>query len=113
MTIKAETKHYPNTKSVNVVGLIEGSDPELKDEVIILGAHLDGVGYLGRLLPGALDNTSGVADIMGAIGRLKPVYYHHPLDNVEALTPEIMEDVAKLIYLGVLGLANDTDLEYY
>jgi len=40
-------------------------------------------------------------------GTVKPVYYHAPLDNADALTPEIMEDAAKLLYLGVLDLAND------
>jgi len=38
---------------------------------------------------------------------VKTVYYHHPLDNTDGLTPEIMEDAAKLLYLGILGLAND------
>ncbi len=38
---------------------------------------------------------------------VKTVYYHQPLDNTGALTPEIMEDAAKLIYLGLLGIAND------
>jgi hypothetical protein len=42
---------------------------------------------------------------------VKPVYYHAPLDNTDALTPEIMEDAAKLLYLGVLGLANDRKIE--
>jgi len=32
------------------------------------------------------------------------------LDNVDALTPEIMEDAAKLLYLGLLGIAIDEDL---
>ena len=36
-----------------------------------------------------------------------PSNYHHPLDTTDALTPEIMEDAAKLLYLGVLKLAND------
>jgi hypothetical protein len=27
------------------------------------------------------------------------------MDNTDALTPEIMEDAAKLLYLGILGLA--------
>jgi hypothetical protein len=42
---------------------------------------------------------------------VKPVFYHHPLDNTDALTPEIMEDAAKLLYLGVLELANDKTIE--
>lgn len=39
-----------------------------------------------------------------------PVYYHHPLDNTDILTPEIMEDAAKFLYLGILGVANDEAL---
>jgi hypothetical protein len=227
VTIEADTKHFPDGKSCNVVGLIEGSDPVLKNEVIIVGGHLDGQGYLGELFPSALDNASGVADIMGAANALAqsevkpkrsvlfiliggeecglygskfyaenpifpiektvfminldmvgngtgfyvssgksypeiyrhfetanqnflhrkmeasewrksysrprsdaanfenagiktlslwtsggvfPVYYHHPKDKIDVLTPEIMEDAAKLLYMGILGVANDEGL---
>jgi Zn-dependent M28 family amino/carboxypeptidase len=210
------------------VGLIEGSDPELKDEVIIVGGHLDGQGQMGDVMfPGALDNASGVSDILGAAkafalsdvkpkrsvlfillggeecglygskyyadhplfpvektrlminldmvgngtgfyltggetytdlyrhfeqansnfihrtlrtsavqkyyGRPRsdasnfentgiptfslwttesvyPVFYHDPRDKTDVLTPEIMEDAAKLLYLGILGLANDREI---
>jgi hypothetical protein len=226
--ISASTKHFPDSRSCNVVGMIEGSDPKLKAEAIILGAHLDGVGSPGCLFPGALDNASGSVDILaaaralatsgvkpartiififfggeecglygstksvespvwpkekvlcminldmvgngtgfhlsngktypelfrpfaesnekylhrdlssnearinygrprtdaavfdkggyrtislGTTGTVKPVFYHHPLDNTDALTPEIMEDAAKLLYLGVLELANDKTIE--
>jgi hypothetical protein len=222
--ITASTNYFPDSKSCNVVGIIEGSDPKLKEEAIILGAHLDAVGSPGCLFPGALDNASGSVDILaaakalaasgikpsrsiififfggeecglygskiavelpvwpkekvvcminldmvgngtgfrfsngksfpellkhfssanekfihrdfaatekrpnygrprtdgaifetagystmgfGTSGTVKTVYYHHPLDNTDALTPEIMEDAARLLYLGVLGLAND------
>lgn len=227
LKISASTKHFPDSQSCNVVGMIEGSDPQLKNEAIILGAHLDAVGSPGCIFPGALDNASGSADILAAAkalasskvkpartilivffggeecglfgskkcvespvwpkekvicmvnldmvgngtgfnlangksfpelfrhfsaandnylhrdlitseahpnfgrprtdaavfenvgyktlslwtsGTVKPVYYHHPLDNTDGLTPEIMEDAAKLLYLGILGLANDTAL---
>jgi len=223
--IRAETNYYPDAQACNVVGLIEGSDPVLRNEVVIIGGHLDGQGQMGDVLfPGALDNASGVADILGAAkalatSRIKPkrsvlfvlpggeecglygskhycenplfpiektklminldmvgngtgffvsggkthaklfghfeeannafihrkmdasetrknygrprsdasifeaagiptfglwtrnsvhpVYYHHPLDKTDVLTPEIMEDAAKMLYLGVLGVAND------
>ncbi len=39
-----------------------------------------------------------------------PVYYHDPRDKTDVLTPEIMEDAAKLLYLGILGVANDARL---
>jgi hypothetical protein len=222
--ITASTKYFPDSRSCNVIGMIEGADPILKNEAIILGGHLDAVGSPGCLFPGALDNASGSADILaaakalasseikpartiifvffggeecglygskkivespvwpkekvicminldmvgngtgfqlangksfpgllthfteankkylhcdlnasefrvsygrprtdGAIfdkagyktlslytsGTVKTVYYHHPLDNTDALTPEIMEDAAKLLYLSILGIAND------
>lgn len=226
--IRAETEYFPEAQACNVVGLIEGSDPILKNEVIIIGGHLDGQGKMGNVVfPSALDNASGVADILGASkalansevkpkrsvlfillggeecglygsthycenplypidktkmminldmvgngtgfyvsagkthaklfkhfeaannkylhrqmgtsevsknygrprsdasvfeaagiktfglwtrGSVYPVYYHHPLDKTNVLTPEIMEDAAKLLYLGVLGVANDESL---
>ena len=43
-------------------------------------------------------------------GSVFPVYYHQPQDNTDVLTPEIMEDAAKLLYLGILGVANDEGL---
>lgn len=225
--ISASTKHFPDSRSCNVVGIIEGADSILKSEAIILGAHLDAVGSPGCLFPGALDNASGSVNILaaakalaasgvkpartilfiffggeecglygstksvesplwtkekvicminldmvgngtgfrisngksfpdllspfadanekylhrdlsssearvnfgrprtdaavfdkagyrtlslGTTGNVKPVYYHHPLDNTDALTPEIMEDSAKLLYLGILELANNPNI---
>ena len=46
--------------------MIEGTDPVLKNEVIIIGGHLDAVGKAGKIVNGALDNGSGIVDIMGA-----------------------------------------------
>ncbi|WP_163322595.1 M28 family peptidase [Draconibacterium mangrovi] len=226
--IRAETKYFPDAQACNVVAMIEGSDPELKDEVIIIGGHLDGQGQMGDVtFSSALDNASGISDILGAAKALAtsevkpkrsvlfillggeecglygskyycknplfpvektkmminldmvgngtafyvsggkthsqlfshfekantdfihremgasavtknygrprsdasvfedagiktfglwtrnsvyPVHYHMPADKTNVLTPEIMEDAAKLLYLGVLGVANDTKL---
>ncbi len=65
MTIKANTTRKEG-KGCNVIGIIEGSDPVLKSEAIIIGGHLDAVGNAGKVVNGALDNASGVVDIMGA-----------------------------------------------
>ena len=45
----------------NVVGLIEGSDPELKNELVIMGSHLDHLGTRdnGQVFYGADDDGSG------------------------------------------------------
>jgi hypothetical protein len=66
ITIEANTSRHTEGKGCNVIGLIEGSDPVLKSEVIIIGGHLDAVGNAGKVVRGALDNASGVVDIMGA-----------------------------------------------
>lgn len=231
MTMKASTTRHPEGKTCNVAGMIEGTDPLLKEEVIIIGGHLDAVGNAGGLLvAGGYDNASGVIDIMAAakalassgikmkrtvlflliggeeVGLLgskfytknplfpkektvtyinldmvgngtglavsasescsgltgyfksandryihrpmkvstsggvfygrprsdglvfladgfrtmslsttdavKPVYYHLPGDDETAVTPEIMEDVAKLIYLSFIEMANAETLNY-
>jgi Zn-dependent M28 family amino/carboxypeptidase len=47
-------------KTHNVVGLIEGSDPKLKDEIVVVSGHYDHVGVVGgRIYHGADDNASG------------------------------------------------------
>jgi len=64
-TIKNFTRHYSEGIGYNVNGLIEGEDPLLKDEAIILGAHLDNVGFCYEVMPGANNNASGVAVMLG------------------------------------------------
>ncbi len=66
VTIKANTTRHNDGKGCNIIGLIEGNDPVLKNEVIIIGGHFDAVGRAGKVVNGALDNASGVVDIMGA-----------------------------------------------
>jgi hypothetical protein len=66
VTMKANTTRHPEGKACNVIGLIEGTDPLLKNEVIIIGGHLDAVGKAGKVVNGALDNASGIVDILGA-----------------------------------------------
>ncbi|HLN55405.1 MAG TPA: M28 family peptidase [Bacteroidales bacterium] len=66
ITIVASTTRHNDGKGCNVIGLLEGSDPVLKNEVIIIGGHLDAVGNAGKVVNGALDNASGVVDIMAA-----------------------------------------------
>ena len=222
------SRHFPQATAANVVGIIEGSDPVLKNEVVIVGAHFDGQGMMGDLLfPSALDNASGTANIMaaaraiarsgvrpkrtimflfigghengmygtahfirnnpfpkektvfylnldmvgngpgiglwggqsfpkvnrhfernntlfvgrnfvnspsrmpvgrprsdGAIfqlagytamsmgtpGRTGDIYYHHHRDNMDNLTPDIMRDVARLLFLSLIDVANDTEI---
>jgi len=49
----------------NVVGLIEGRDPRLRRQFVIVGAHYDHDGeHAGQIWPGADDNASGTAGVM-------------------------------------------------
>jgi len=49
----------------NIFGIYEGSDADLKDEYIVVGAHYDHLGILnGEIYNGADDNASGVAALL-------------------------------------------------
>ena len=49
----------------NVVGYVEGSDPVLKNEVVVIGAHYDHLGKRGDyIFNGADDNGSGSVGVM-------------------------------------------------
>jgi len=72
-TIKNTTEYHPEGKGANVVGFIEGYDKELKKEIIMLGAHLDHLGYCYEMIPGANDNASGVAVVLGTAQALSQV----------------------------------------
>ncbi len=61
VTIRNTTEHHPEGQGRNVIGWLEGDDPEYKQEVIIVGAHLDHLGSCYEMMPGANDNASGVA----------------------------------------------------
>lgn len=65
VTIKMSTQHFPEGKGSNVIGLIKGTDPVLSNETIIIGAHLDHLGKCYEIIPGANDNASAVAVMMG------------------------------------------------
>ena len=226
VTVRNTTEHHPDGIGLNVVGLIVGSDPKLKGEIIAIGGHLDHLGKCYEIMPGANDNASAVAVMMGmaeafhncpiktrrsilflgfgaeeqavagsdyycenpifplgkTIGLLnmdgvgsgdkisataaenypefwkfidnanqkyihriirassfsniaRPrldaarfmwkdvptisfgVYpsraqYHNPLDNIDAITPEILEDVTQLLFLAVLDMANQDSLDF-
>ncbi len=62
-----------NSNFQNVLARIEGSDPQLRKQVVVVGAHFDHVGYgtpansrggVGTIHPGADDNASGVAALL-------------------------------------------------
>lgn len=73
--VQAELKGYDNVQeysedlenniSHNVLAKIEGTDPELKNEFIIIGGHMDHLGVRnGLIYNGADDNASGTAVVL-------------------------------------------------
>ena len=69
-TIRADLRtDVEEIASFNVAGMIEGGDPVLRDEVVVLTAHLDHIGIQpavggDAIGNGALDNASGVATLL-------------------------------------------------
>src|SRR5689334_16488303 len=67
LNLKSEVKRVA---APNVVGVVEGSDPQLKNEYVVYSAHWDhlGVGAPNKegdtIYNGALDNASGVAVVL-------------------------------------------------
>jgi len=58
-------EEHGNNVARNVLGKIEGTDPELKNEYVLVGAHLDHIGVRnGYVCNGADDNASGSAVVM-------------------------------------------------
>ena len=61
------SRHFPQAVGYNIVGYIEGSDPKLRRECVVVGGHFDHTGaHMGLLFPGADDNASGSATCMQA-----------------------------------------------
>jgi Zn-dependent M28 family amino/carboxypeptidase len=65
-----------NLESANIVARLPGSDPKLKDEYVVLSAHIDHIG-IGepingdRIYNGAMDNASGSAVLLDVAASLK------------------------------------------
>ncbi|MBP1647332.1 MAG: putative aminopeptidase [Bacteroidetes bacterium] len=87
-TVRLETEITQiKSRTANVLGRLEGENPQLKDQIIIVGAHMDHLGTggpgSGSLQPdtvavhhGADDNASGTAGLLElaeAFGARKPV----------------------------------------
>ena len=53
-------------RAANVVGILPGTDPALAGEAVVIGAHYDHLGHQdGVVYPGADDNASGTAMVIG------------------------------------------------
>jgi hypothetical protein len=63
-------------ESQNVAGVLTGSDPKLKNEYVVLSAHLDHVGVGeaingDKIYNGAMDNATGIASLIEMARMLK------------------------------------------
>lgn len=68
LELDVKTKfHTADTKGYNVLAELPGTDPKLKEEVVMLGAHLDS----WHAATGATDNAAGSAVMMEAVRILK------------------------------------------
>jgi hypothetical protein len=77
LSIKARTSvNKKDLESANLIARLPGSDPKLKDEYVVLSAHLDHIG-IGepingdRIYNGAMDNASGSAVLLDLAGALR------------------------------------------
>ena len=63
--VEVHAIYEKNARTMNIIAMIEGKDEKLKEEYVIIGAHLDHVGsQAGLLFPGANDNASGSAAVL-------------------------------------------------
>ena len=80
-------------RSRNIVGVREGSDPRLKDEYVIVSAHLDHLG-VGQpvngdaIFNGAMDDASGIASL---------------IEIARSLQAERAQNKRSIIFLAVTG----------
>ena len=73
LELNMQNKFFPkNTGSFNIVGEIPGTDPALKDQVVIIGGHFD-TWHAGT---GATDNGAGSGTMMEAMRVLSTLNLH-------------------------------------
>jgi hypothetical protein len=67
LELDMQNAFYDNPKVFNIIAEIPGTDPKLKDEIVLLGAHFDS----WTLGTGATDDAAGSAMVMEAMRILK------------------------------------------
>ena len=83
ITVHTEV-HQRRSNLKNVIGVLRGSDPKLRDEYIVIGAHYDHLGsgeqggsmsaaQIGQIHHGADDNASGTAALLELARGARPV----------------------------------------
>jgi len=68
--VQIDAKYFTaDTSGYNIIAELPGSDPALKDEIVMIGAHLDS----WASATGATDNADGAATVLEAMRILKTV----------------------------------------
>jgi Iap family predicted aminopeptidase len=68
--VNVESRYFTqDTSGYNVIAELPGTDPRLKDEVVMIGAHLDS----WHAATGAMDNADGAVTVLEAMRILKAV----------------------------------------
>jgi hypothetical protein len=63
--MEIEVAESRRAATANVIGVLEGSHPKLREETVLYTAHYDHLGVRGgQVLPGADDNASGTAGLI-------------------------------------------------
>jgi hypothetical protein len=107
------------TKAQNVVAILEGTDPKLKDEYISLSAHYDHVktNSKGEIYPGADDDASGTAAVLAlakayALERPKRsvLVIFHAAEELGLLGSEYNADVSPVVPLDKMVVNLNIDM---
>jgi hypothetical protein len=101
-------QHLTRTTTQNVAGILEGSDPRLKNEYVVFSAHYDHLktGPSGEIFPGADDDGSGTTAVLAiahAMSLEKPkrsvLVIFHAGEELGLLGSEYNTDYAPLVPL--------------
>ncbi|WP_438963113.1 M20/M25/M40 family metallo-hydrolase [Nonlabens sp.] len=68
-------------KAFNIVGMLPGTDGVLKNEVVVIGAHYDHIGFMkavagDSIANGANDNATGTASVLAIAESLKAIDFN-------------------------------------
>lgn len=75
-SLKVEGIKQEDVPAKNVIGLIEGTDPKLKNEFLVVSAHYDHIGVMKRAQPGKDSIFNGARDnAIGVVGLLSTAKY--------------------------------------
>ena len=76
-----DTFDIKNGKGFNVVGYLEGNDPDLKSDLVILGAHYDHIGISKNAVEGDSIANGANDDASGTVAILEFARYFSQLSN--------------------------------